>query len=261
MVNSAYHAHDHDHDHALAQRINTMSYLDQLKNAETTVTITPTPLIMERVGDKFRGLYIGLQSFEKQNQQTGEISTMPVAHFYDGEGIRFNMGAQLTRAVSMLKPGISVEIKLIELKPNNKGGKTKIYSVSPLNIPRQNVEDMFGGVLSITAPAPEHLLPAPAPVIDNGDDEQDELTTAGIPRKTYKIASVQFTDGLTFDNWHTYCEQFADEFENWRAKDGRPDMMHILASAGRAGYEHITGENVSKMFADIVKAHEAKAQA
>lgn len=146
------------------------TYQDQLKAANTTVTITPTPLILEKVGEKFRGLYLGLQSFDKTNANTGEITRLPVAHFFDGAGVRFNMGAQLTRAVAMLRPGISVEIVLTELKANNKGGKTKIYSITPLDIPRTDIEEMFGGVLSISAPAPEHLLPAPPAPIENADD-------------------------------------------------------------------------------------------
>ena len=134
-------------------------YADQQAQDKTTHTITPTPLNLEKIGDKFRGMYLGLQTFEKANPMTGEITVMPVAHFFDGQGVRFNMGAQLTRAVSVLKPGVSIEITLSELKPNNKGGKTKIYSIAPLDIPRQDIEQMFGGVLSISAPAPEHLLP------------------------------------------------------------------------------------------------------
>jgi hypothetical protein len=245
-----------------------MSYLDELKNAKPTVTITPTPLIMEKVGEMFRGLYVGMQTFDKTNTQTGETNPMPVVHFYDGEGIRFNMGAQLTRAMSMLKPGISVEIKLVELKPNSKGGRTKIYSVTPLNIKRVNLDEMFGGVLSIEAPAPEHLITSPAPVIESGDGEEvDELTAAGIPRKTepeaprkvYRIASVKF-NGLTPAAWHEMCQTFSDEHPNWQIGNTRnPDMNHILASAGHAGYEYITGENVQHMFVDIVKEHEAKA--
>jgi hypothetical protein len=160
------------------------NYLDELNAAEPSITITPTPLIMEKVGESFRGLYVGMQSFQKQNAQTGNTDTIPVAHLYDGVGIRFNMGAQFTRAMSMLKPGISVEIKLIELKANTKGGKTKIYSVTPLKIATVNLEEMFGGVLSISAPAPEHLLNAAPVIVDN--DETDELTSAGIPRKSDK---------------------------------------------------------------------------
>lgn len=137
-------------------------YKSLLTKAKPTVTITPSPLIMEKVGDTFRGLYLGQQQFNKTNPKTGEVTVHQVAHFFDGEKVRFNMGAQLTRSIQVLNPGVSVEIVLTELKANDKGGKTKIYSVTPLDIPRQNLEEMFGGYLQITAPAEKDLLPAPA---------------------------------------------------------------------------------------------------
>ena len=136
---------------------------DQLKNAATTLIITPEPLIMEKVGDTFRGTFIGLRAFDKVNATTGEMERKPVAHFYDGEKVLFNMGAMLTRSCEVLAAGTSIEIVLKELKANNKGGKTKIYSIAPLDIPRLDLHDLFGGVLEISAPKPEDLqLSAPA---------------------------------------------------------------------------------------------------
>lgn len=79
-------------------------------------------------------------------------------------------------------------------------------------------------------------------------------------RKSYRIASVKF-NGLKPDAWHTLCAAFANENQNWQNKLGKPDMNHILASAGHAGYQFITSENVSSVFIDIVRLHEQKAQA
>ena len=147
-------------------------YTEDLKTANTTAVITPSPLIMNSVGEKFRGLYVGMKSFDKVDPNTGALTSMPVAHFFDGTGLVFNMGAQLTRAIAMIKPGTSVEITLKELKSNKHSGKTKIYSIAPLDIPKVDLEEMFGGVLAIGDPAPEHLLPAPvAPA--NGDWENN----------------------------------------------------------------------------------------
>lgn len=140
--------------------MSTNDYAKQLTTAKTTVTITPSPLILEKVGEKFRGLYIGVRAFDKLNQATGEIESKPVAHFFDGNKVLFNMGAQLTRAVETLAPGVSVEITLKELKPNKHSGKTKIYDIAPLDIERVDMTTLFGGMLVITAPDAEHLLPA-----------------------------------------------------------------------------------------------------
>lgn len=147
--------------------MDTKSFQDQLKEAKTTITITPDPLVMEKVGDTFRGLYLGIRPFEKLDQTTGELKRMPVAHFWDGEKVVFNMGKQMTDSIQVLPPGTSVEVKLKELKKNAKGGSTKIYSITPLDIPRVDLRDMFGGHLEISAPAPEHLaLPSPQPQRD-----------------------------------------------------------------------------------------------
>lgn len=135
------------------------AYSEELAAAETTVTITPESLIMEKVGHKFRGLYLGQSEFTKADKKTGELKVMRVANFYDGEKVLFNMGAQLTRALAPIRPGISLEIELKELKPNDAGGKTKIYSVTPLNIPVKDLRAIFGEVYLITAPDEKDLLP------------------------------------------------------------------------------------------------------
>jgi hypothetical protein len=136
------------------------TYLEELKQAKTTVIITPASLIFEKPGQRFRGLYLGQRVFESADPATGEVKAKMAAYFFDGEKILFNLGAQLTRALSTLSEGVSVEIELKELKSNKKGGKTKIYDVSPLDLPIQNPADVFGGHFRIAAPAPEKLLHA-----------------------------------------------------------------------------------------------------
>lgn len=134
-------------------------YAKQLTQAKPTVTITPSPLIFEKPGEKWRGLYLGQKHFDKTDSQTGEIKTIPVAHFFDGTKVLFNMGAQLTRAMQDVPTGVSVEIQLTELKANKHGGgKTKIYAVTPLDIPRIDLSEMFGGYLNIQPQAAEHLI-------------------------------------------------------------------------------------------------------
>jgi hypothetical protein len=137
-----------------------MSYQDELKSATQTVIITPTSLIMEKAGETFRGMYLGIKVINMPKEGgNGEIKEVPTAYFYDGEKVLFNMGSQLTREIKNLPAGMSVEIKLMELKQNKHGGgKTKIYSVAPLNIPVKNITEIFGGILQFEAPAPQRLL-------------------------------------------------------------------------------------------------------
>lgn len=113
-----------------------------------------------------------------------------------------------------------------------------------------------------------------APIAQTGTDARDAALEAQImsdvpaptaapeptqPRQSYRMAHVKF-NGMTADKWHEMCAGFAEQHPNWQ-KDGKPDMNHILASAGHAGYEYITGENVASMFVEIVNAHNEKAQA
>lgn len=139
------------------------AYSEELANAQKSIPITAVPLVMDKPGEKFRGMYLGLKNWRKENPETGEISDQPIAHFYDGEKVLFQMGAQLTRAISSLKPGVSVEIVLSELKKNKHNGSTKIFSITPLKIPVANLEELFGGFFEIAAPELEQL-PAGDPV-------------------------------------------------------------------------------------------------
>lgn len=157
------------------------TYAEQLKQAKPTVTITPSPLIFEKVNETWRGLYLGQREFTRTDSKTGEVKRNFVAHFFDGQRVLFNMGAQLTRQLESLPVGVSVEIKLTELKANKHSGKTKIYDVTPLDLPLQNLAEMFGGFLNITAPAPQDLLPAPAeaaPVVQFTEEQRAETRAA-----------------------------------------------------------------------------------
>lgn len=103
------------------------------------------------------------------------------------------------------------------------------------------------------------------------DPEEDEIfgspatqeapasASQTVERKAFRIASVKF-NGMTADQWHALADKFAADNPNWQ-KNGKPDMQHILVSAGKAGYADITSENIDEVFAAIVAAHEGKAQA
>ena len=80
------------------------------------------------------------------------------------------------------------------------------------------------------------------------------------PAQTYRMSKVKF-DGMTPDQWHALCGKLAADFPNWQNKQGQPDMNHILASAGQAGYEYITASNVDDVLTTIIGNHAAKATA
>ena len=77
------------------------------------------------------------------------------------------------------------------------------------------------------------------------------------PAQTYRMSKVKF-DGMTPDQWHALCGKLAADFPNWQNKQGQPDMNHILACAGQAGYEYITAANVDDVLTTIIGNHAAK---
>jgi hypothetical protein len=77
-----------------------------------------------------------------------------------------------------------------------------------------------------------------------------------LPVKTYRMASVKF-DGMTPEQWHAVADKFCADNPNWQ-KNGKSDISHIMASAGRAGYQFITGDNYEDVFTAIVGNHAAK---
>jgi hypothetical protein len=77
------------------------------------------------------------------------------------------------------------------------------------------------------------------------------------PAQTYRMSKVKF-DGMTPDQWHALADKFCADNPNWQNKQGQSDMNHVLASAGKAGYEYITANNVDDVFAAIISKHAAK---
>jgi hypothetical protein len=91
---------------------------------------------------------------------------------------------------------------------------------------------------------------------------RDAITNAPAPeqtdRKTYRMAKINF-DGMTPDQWHALADKFCIDNPNWQ-KNGKPDLNNVLASAGNAGYETITADNIADVFDAIVGLHAQKTQ-
>lgn len=107
-----------------------------------------------------------------------------------------------------------------------------------------------------TAEAPA-APPDPEEIAAFGPEPKPEATASQpAERKVYRIARVVF-NGMTPDQWHTLCDAFAANNPNWQ-KAGKPDMNHILASAGHAGFETINSNNIDEVFAAIIAEHAKK---
>lgn len=140
---------------------NLPDFATTLKDAESVISVVPEGFQLTRPGEEFRGVYLGQRIWPKRNKETGEITNVPVAQFYDGQKIRTNMGVQLVREVDKLAPGTSVRIVLVRSEKNTKNGSTKIYDIFPLRLPLINPAALFGGYL-------------PAPVVEHTGQPDDE---------------------------------------------------------------------------------------
>jgi len=160
------------------------TFQEQLNSAKKTVVLTAKPLPMEKVGDTFRGMYLGSKT-ESRVDEHGAITEKVIYHFFDGERVYFSMGAQLGRVIHALPVGISVEITFTELSPNKKSaGKTKIYDVAPLDVPVMDVREMFGGILVIQAETEAQRLDAPK------DEEQKPEDNRPTEEKINELYSI-----------------------------------------------------------------------
>jgi hypothetical protein len=79
-------------------------------------------------------------------------------------------------------------------------------------------------------------------------------------KKMFNMARLVF-DVMTPNEWHEQAAQFCLDNPNWLTPGGKPDLNHVLASAGNAGYEAITSDNIKDVFDAIVGLHAQKAQA
>lgn len=89
---------------------------------------------------------------------------------------------------------------------------------------------------------------------------QTQTKHAPDEKKMFNMARLVF-DVMTPNEWHEQAAQFCNDNPNWQTPGGKPDLNHVLASAGNAGYETITADNIKDVFDAIVGLHAQKAQA
>lgn len=187
---------------------------------------------------------------EEMKTQKGEAQNKPVLYF-----------KEIDKGLVLNKTNWSLIAKQY-------GDESDEWAGKPVTLTVLDV-DSFGDVVSaIRIKPPRKVSANPVRVTSAAKSEaDDELTKAGISRKTqpetppqkFNMARLVF-DVMTPNEWHERADQFCHDNKNWQTKDGKPDLNHVLASAGQAGYEVINADNINDMFDDIVTMHEAKAQ-
>jgi hypothetical protein len=103
----------------------------QLDKAETVLTLSAEAISLEKVGESFRGIFIGFGTMTVTDEKAeGGQRTIPSAKFLINKQVRINGGVVL---VNELKNANVVEGTKLEVTYIKKDGNVKIYSISLLN--------------------------------------------------------------------------------------------------------------------------------
>lgn len=158
-----------------------------LDAAASMPSITPQSLKFKSIGEKHRLIFISITTWNEVNQQTGETVVKEAANFLkpSTNSIVFNQGVQLVRQMRDFRPGVAVEVELMEMKPNKKNGQTYLYKITPLAVPVYDLRAVFGF-------APVVGLPAPSP------DRQPDAATA--PVDVAETVDAAPTNAVAYDH-------------------------------------------------------------
>lgn len=108
----------------LAQIVAQSSKLDKLK---PQLTLTASYLEFEKVGDSFRGIFLGMSTMNVTDKQSGELKELECVKFIKDGKVVINGGYVLVE--EMKRAGVAVGTPL-EVTYVKKEGNTKIYELA-----------------------------------------------------------------------------------------------------------------------------------
>lgn len=110
----------------LAQIVAQSSKLDKLK---PQLTLTASYLEFEKVGDTFRGIYLGLSKMSVTDKASGELKELECAKFIHNGKVVINGGYVLVEEVKRSDVPVGTALEVTYVK---KEGNTKIYELALL---------------------------------------------------------------------------------------------------------------------------------
>lgn len=121
-------------NHQLAQ-VNDINFQDliakseKLQDLQPVINLSAEYVELEKVGESFRGIYIGKQKMVITDQATGEHREIEGVRFLIDKQVKINAGVVLVNEIdrSGITAGTPVEITYTQKK-----GNVKIYSVTLL---------------------------------------------------------------------------------------------------------------------------------
>ena len=97
-----------------------------LKSMEVLRDLTAAYVELEKVGESFRGVYIGFQDMNITDKQTGEQKRLKAARFLIDKKIFINAGAVLISEINRANVPLGTALEVTYVR---KDGNTKIYSI------------------------------------------------------------------------------------------------------------------------------------
>lgn len=97
-----------------------------LKGMNVLMDLTAEYIELEKVGESFRGVFIGLQDMTVTDKNTGEQKKLKAARFLIDKKIFINAGAVLVSEINRANIPFATPLEVAYTK---KDGNTKIYSI------------------------------------------------------------------------------------------------------------------------------------
>jgi hypothetical protein len=117
---------------AMVADVNFQSLIAQSEKLQTlkpVINLSAEYIELEKVGESFRGIYIGKQRMQVTDQATGETRDIEGVRFLINKQVKINAGVVLVNEID--RSGINVGTP-VEVAYTSKKGNVKIYSLTLL---------------------------------------------------------------------------------------------------------------------------------
>jgi len=102
---------------------------EKLQSLKPVINLSAEYIELEKVGESFRGIYIGKQRMQVTDQATGETRDIEGVRFLINKQVKINAGVVLVNEID--RSGINVGTA-VEVSYTSKKGNVKIYSLTLL---------------------------------------------------------------------------------------------------------------------------------
>lgn len=106
--------------------ISAMEKSQSLTKMEVLMDLTAAYVELEKVGESFRGVFIGFQDMNITDKQTGEIKRLKAARFIIDRKIYINAGAVLISEIQRANVPVGTPLEVVY---TSKNGNTKVYAI------------------------------------------------------------------------------------------------------------------------------------